>query len=691
MKISSLIRNIFLVAIALAIAFAYIIQLMSIQIVDGDYYASQTTQLLEATQSVQASRGQISDINGNILTTNKIVYKVIIQKAFFPSGSENQIISRIVKIMQANNEEWIDNIPISMTAPFTFKTGVTDEKLDAFKQAIGVNVDATVQNCLDALAQTYKLDKEKYDSQMQRAILGVRYEMTSKDFSYNNRYVFAEDVNLKTVTALKEQSIMLAGTDIVEEPVRVYERSTTAPHILGTYESISDVEYEERKDSGYTLNDQIGKFGIELAMEEALRGENGIRTIVRDSNGNAVSDEITDSVEPGNSVKLTIDADFQDDLQEILKNQIAWLHYNNDPNRGNNCPAGAAVVLDAKTGAVLAMASYPTYDLNDYVDDYFSVLNADDTPLLNRAINGLYRPGSAFKTINAIAGLSEGIINRDTPGICTGRYTFYDDYQPGCTGYHYGYNVVDSLYVSCNIFFYDLGRRLGIDTLSKYATAFGYGTDLGLGIGESQGRFITPEVYEKITGITWTPGNVLQASIGQSETQVTPLNLAVQAMTLANNGVRYKPYLVDSVWNYDFTEQLSKTEPVVAATIDDNGSNAFSIVREGMIKVSTWCTWPSGSNLWTFDYLPHAIAIKTGTAESDSSYSTFTSTVMGYYPADDPQIAFGIILEKGEYSRYMIRNIIDAYFYDCYEPDVDADGNIVSPWKRWDGEKTPVR
>lgn len=690
MRAGMIIRNAFLVLIAIVIAGAYSIQLMSIQIVDGEYYASQTKQLLEATQSVQASRGQIADVNGDVLTTNKIVYKVIIQKAFFPSQSQNEIISRLLAIMNKNNQKWIDSVPITMTEPLQF-TDVSDEELDAFKEKIRVNVDATVENCIDALAELYKLDLEQYDAVNARCILGVRYQMTQNDFSYNNRYVFAEDIDLKTVTAIKEQSALLSGIDIIEEPERVYVRSSTAPHILGTYEAISLDEYKELKDEGYNLNDNIGKFGIELMMEDELRGENGVRTIVRDSNGNAVSDEITSTVQPGNSVKLTIDADFQDDLQLILENQIKWLHYNDDPERGNQCPAGAVVVLDAKTGAVLGLASYPTYDLNDYLDDYFEVLNREESPLLNRALNGLYRPGSAFKTINSIAGLSEGLIDRNTRGICTGRYTYYSDYQPGCTGSHYGYNVIDSLYVSCNIFFYDLGRQLGIDKLAEYANAFGYGTELGLGLGESTGRFITPEIFEKVTGVSWTPGNVLQASIGQSETQVTPLNLAVQAMTLANDGIRYKPYIVDSVWNYDYTELVSKTEPEIAATIDDNGTNAFDIVEEGMIKVSTWCTWPSGSDKWTFDYLPYDVAIKTGTAESDSSYNTFTSTVMGYYPAHDPQIAFGIILEKGEYSRYMIRNIIDAYFYDCYEPDTDEEGNIISPWKRWNGEKTPVR
>lgn len=686
-KISGIIRTMALVALIVVSAFLCVIQLMKIQIVDGSSYANASEKSYTATQTIQAARGQITDCNGVVMNSNKIVYKVIIQKAFFLSGSENTIIARTINILKDNNQEWIDELPITLEAPYEF-TG-SDAVVDKFKAAIGVNVDATVDNCMKALVAKYKIDTETYGEQMIRYIAGVRYEMQIKDFSYDNRYIFAEDIDKTTVINLKEQSFLLNGIDIVEEPIRVYLRGSTAPHVLGTIGAISEEKYTELKDEGYSLNDTIGTNGIEKAMESVLRGENGTRTITRDSSGSAISDEITQSVQAGNSVKLTIDSEFQDTIQEILENQIKWLHYYDDPNRGNQCDAGSVVVLNAKTGAVLAMANYPSYDLNDYVDDYSAVLNAEGNPLYNRAINGLYRPGSTFKTITGSAGLVSGLIDRTTPGICTGVYTYYTDYQPKCTGYHYGYTIVDALKVSCNIFFYDLGRRLGIDYLSNYASKFGIGQDLGLEIGGSSGRMTTPDLYEKLIGTEWTPGNTLQAAIGQSETLVTPLHLAVQAMTLANDGVRYQPYLVDSVWNYDMTDMLYKTEANAVETIDDAGTDAFSIVREGMIAVSTNCTWPIYAQTWIFDYLPYSVAIKTGTAQVTET--TYNSTICGYYPAEDPQIAFGIVLEKGEFSRYMIRNIIDAYFYDCYEPDLDEDGNVVSPWKRWTEEKVAVR
>lgn len=698
MKIGSIVRSIFLVVIACFLVFLAGLQLMKIQIVNGDYYASQTETFREATQSISAARGQISDASGNILVSNKSVYKVIVQRAFLPLGQENDIIAETLSILENNGEEWIDNVPITLTEPFEF-TDVDEDELDKFKEKIKLNVDATVEHCLKALADLYKIDTEKYDQRMIRLISGVRYEMVQMDFSNDNPYILAEDISLTTVLKLKEQGFLLSGIEISQEPMRVYIRGDIAPHVLGTIGHIDKTEYDNSKDENgdtiYTINDYIGKTGLELGMEPVLKGTDGERTIVRSSKGDVVTDEISSAVMPGNSIKLTIDSKFQEDLQTILENEIKWLNNTqSEPQRGRDCDSGAIVVLNAKTGAVLGMASYPTFNLLDYVEDPLGVANGKDgASMFNLAVDGLYRPGSAFKTINATAGLCEGIIGGDTIISCNHKYTYYSDYQPTCTGTHGAISVRYGLYHSCNIFFYDLARRMGIDTLSNYATQFGYGTDLGLEIPTSKGQMTTPENYEKVTNNDWDVGQVLQAGIGQSATQVTPLNLAVQALTLANNGKRLKPYLVDSVWNYDYTEMISKTEPTVVHEIVDKGTNAFDTVREGMIMVSNWCNWPIevGSAGWIFTGLPGKVAIKTGTAEEDSIGKYYTSTVMGYYPADDPQIAFGIILGKADYSRYTIRNVIDAYFYDCYEPDMDEDGNIVSPWKRWTEERTPVR
>lgn len=686
-KVSKVIRTVVLILTVFLMLFLCILRLLKLQIVDGaDYLAMAETSYI-SEYDVIATRGQIFDVNNVLLTSNRTVYKVIFQKAFMIPGTENEVIFRTVSVLNENNEKWNDSVPISYDEPYIFTTD-DEEEIDKFKERIRVNLDATADNCITELKRKYEIDKTRYSENDQRVIAGIRYEMELKDFSYDNRFTLADDVCLDTVIRLKEDSLQLSGIDVIEESARDYVESSTAPHILGVVGSLTYDEYQGLKNEGYSYNDIIGTYGIERAMESVLRGENGQRTIARDSNGNAVSDKITKEAKAGDSVRLTIDYKFQNDLQNILANHINWL--NNTADRGNDCDAGAVVVLNAKTGAVLGMASYPTYDLLESIENYNAVLNATGNPMYNRCINGLYRPGSAFKTITAADGLINGLIDKNSRAECTGVYTFYSasDYQPKCTGYHLGYDVVNCLRWSCNIFFYDLGRRLGIDELCSFAQKFGYGQNLGLEIGGLSGQMSSPELYEKLRGEPWTDGNTLQAAIGQMDTLVTPLHLSIQALTLANDGVRLKPYLVDSVWNYEGTEMIYKTEPETVSVIE-NQNDAFEIVREGMIAVSTLVTWPTSSNLWNFDYLPYSVAIKTGTAETGDGY--YTSTVMGYYPAEEPQIAFGIILEKGEYSRYMVRNIIDAYFYDCYEPDSDENNIVLTPWKRWEDDRKPIR
>ncbi len=685
--ISRIIRTIILILIVFAMLFLCVLRLLQLQVVEGADYLALAKTSYKSEYEVVATRGQIFDVNNVILTSNRTVYKVIFQKAFLINGTENEVISRAVNVLQENDEKWNDSVPVSYTEPYFFTTN-DEELIDSFKKRIKVNLDATADNCITELKRKYKINESLFSEKQQRIIAGVRYEMELKDFSYDNRFTFADDVSLDTVIRLKEDSLKLSGIDIIEESARDYVESSTAPHVLGTVGSLSYEEYQLLKSEGYSYNDIIGTYGVEKAMESVLRGENGLRCITRDSDGNAISDEIIREAVAGDSVRLTIDYKFQNDLQEILANHINWL--NNTADRGNDSDAGAVVVLDAKTGAVLGMATYPTYDLVDSIEDYSMVLNASGNPMYNRCINGLYRPGSAFKTITAADGLINGLIDKNTRAECTGVYTFYSssDYQPKCTGYHIGYDVVNCLKWSCNIFFYDLGRRLGIDELCSFAQKFGYGQNLGLEIGGLPGQMSSPQLFEKLRGEPWTDGNTLQAAIGQMDTLVTPLHLSVQALTLANDGVRMKPYVIDSVWNYEGTEMIYKTEPVVVEKIE-NLNNSFEIVREGMIAVSTLVTWPTSSSLWNFDYLPYSVAIKTGTAETGDGY--YTSTVMGYYPAEDPQIAFGIVLEKGEYSRYMVRNIIDAYFYDCYEPDINEDGIVMTPWKRWENIKKEIR
>ncbi|MGN1102289.1 MAG: penicillin-binding transpeptidase domain-containing protein, partial [Huintestinicola sp.] len=403
-----------------------------------------------------------------------------------------------------------------------------------------------------------------------------------------------------------------------------------------------------------------------------LRGKKGVRTL-EIQGGAVVSDEITEEAVPGNTIKLTVDSDYQRKVQTILENHIYWLNNQTSSKaKGTEANAGALVVLDARSGALLAGATSPTYDLKDYLENYSKVANGENSPLLNRVTSGLYRPGSTFKTVTATAALNEGIISPTDVVNCQKFYTYWEGWSPECTGYHGRLNVVGALRESCNIFFYEVGRVMGIDRITEYASAYGLGEEMGLetGRGVKTGYIASPDTFEARQQV-WQAGNVIQAAIGQSDTYVTPLQMAAQALMIGNRGVRYQTYLVDSVYTYNMEELVSKTEPAVAAVIEDKTGYTFDTVIEGMEEAAAFkaYTYPTVKDYYTDSYLltdlPKKAAIKTGTPQMTSKSDT-GSAFIGFYPADDPDIAFSGFVEKGEYSKLMIREIIEAYYDKNY-------------------------
>jgi len=645
--------NTFILVIIVLVAMALGgLRLMKIQIVDGTDYLNQTKTPYISKQVINATRGEIVDINSKSIVENKVAFCVIIENAFFPPDNTkaNEILNKTVKILKEYNYDYIESIPISFEKPYTFKENREDD-IEKLKALINLNVYATAENCIDKLIDDYDIS-DKYTDEEIRIIAGIRYEMLLKNFSISNKFILAQDVSTDVITKIKEMGLELSGVDIAEEPIRSYTQVDIIPHEIGTVGPIYAEEYEELKYKGYALNDTVGKSGIEYAMEDYLRGRNGIREIAT-LNGTVVSSKITQNVTPGNTIKLTIDSEFQRKVQGVLDDFIKYL---NDTPKYKNVNAGSIVVLDAKTGAVLALATAPTYTIDEYINNYDEILQRPNTPLINRATDGLYRPGSTFKTISATAGLNEGIVTSSSTFFCGKTYKFHD-ITVGCTGYHSNINVIRSIQVSCNIYYYELSQRLGIDKLTEYAQLYGLGQSLGLESGDSAGYIANPDTFERL-GLDWTIGQLLQAAIGQSEVAVTPLQLASVACTIANEGVRYKPYLVDSIYNYTMTEQIKKTESVIASQINLNYDGIYDYIKQGMILAAQ--NTPSGE--YSLNGLGFDVAIKTGTPQQDSRVQD--SVFIGFAPADDPQIAFAGIIEGGTNSKYMVRKIIDAYFFD---------------------------
>jgi penicillin-binding protein 2 len=668
-KIAEYIRAFLFFALTLAVLALGVVRLMKIQVVDGDSYVDKALLTRTAEQVINSPRGEITDINGMRIVSNKVGYNVIFEKAFYPEDnkSQNAIIAETAAILKSYDAEWIDTLPISRTRPYEF---YADRESDIAKMRKNINVQpyATASDCIEAMKILFGIDSE-YSLTEIRNICGIRHEMMLRSFSLENTYTFAEDIPLEAVAKIKELSFRLQGTDVVAEAVRVVNIGDVAPHLIGSTGMISTDEYEKGRetDLNYALNDSIGKSGIELALESELRGIKGVRTFTL-YNNEVVSDEITTPAVPGHSVKLTFDIAFQRDVQETLMEHILWLQNQDHIDmKGTEATGGAFVVLDASgddAGAVLASASYPTYNLADYKTSY-AALGSDPTlPLYNRATSGLYRPGSTFKTVTATAALNEGYIDLSTYLTCNHVYTYWSDYQPRCTGWHGRINVVTALEKSCNIFFYEVGRVMGIDLIDSYAALYGLGEPTGLETGGQTGWVASPALFEQ-KKLDWQAGLVVQAAIGQSETNVTPMQLAVLANTIANDGVRYRPHLLDSVWDYNLKTIKSRTMAEVLSTIDDKSGITFSTVKKGMAQAANFFEYSYPTELqygksYLLSDIPGGVAIKTGTPQMTSAEDT-GSAFIGYYPADNPEIAFAGFIEHGEWSKLMIREMIMNY------------------------------
>ncbi len=652
--VSDTIKSIIIVTVVVLLGTFASMRLMKIQVVGSNDIVTRRTYGSDALvyrREITPTRGEILDFNGNILIENTTRCDLVLQKAFFPEdiAEGNSCLLEIYNALLAHGYVFEDTLPITRTAPYEY----TEEDVAEVVEALNLNVYASAENCIDKLISDYRID-EKYTADEKRIIAGMRYTMMDKDFSYSLDLVLAKNVDHQTVIDMKELGNFCRGIEAVDSAERRIVRGDILPHEIGTVGPIYAEEYDDLKDKGYAMNDQVGKSGIELAMERELRGAAGTEevTVV---DGAIVDVKTLEETVPGESVKLTVDGAYQLKLQGILDNFLKNRPYYN----GNKVNRGALVVLDAKTGAVKGMATAPTYNLKDMVEDYDSLLKAENSPMFNRCTWGQYLPGSTFKTITATAGLNEGVITGDSTFTCTRHYEFYGG-KFQCTGYHGAISVRRAVEVSCNIFFYETARNLGIDNITKYAKLYGLGSSTGIETGDASGFLCNPETFAE-RGQPWYIGYVIQAGIGNQDCGFTPLQLANVAATIGNRGVRYQPYLVDSLYTYGSNELVKKTKPTVADKIDLNYDYVYDYIIGGMMDAARNCPPP-----YQLTDLGFSVAIKTGTPQTDANdLNKQNSVFIGFAPADDPEIAFAGVIEGGEYSKYMIRDIILSY-QQCY-------------------------
>ncbi len=653
-SITDNIKSIIIVIIVVLLGTFASMRLMKIQVVGSDEIVTRKTygsDALTYVREITPTRGEIMDFNGNVLVENTTRCDIVLQKAFFPEdiAEGNKCLLKIYKALLDRGYVFEDTLPITRTMPYEY----TEEDVAEVVESLNLNVYATADNCIDKLISDYKID-DSYTPDEKRIIAGMRYTMMDKDFSYSLDLVLAKNVDHQTVVDMKELGNFCRGIEAVDAAERKIVRGDILPHEIGVIGPIYAEEYDDLKDKGYAMNDEVGKSGIELAMEKELRGKAGTEEVTV-IDGAIIDVKTREETVPGESVKLTVDGAYQLKLQGILDNFLKTHPYYN----GNKVNKGALVVLDAKTGAVKGMATAPTYNLKDMAEDYDSLVKAENSPMFNRCTWGQYLPGSTFKTITATAGLNEGVITGETTFNCTRNYEFYGG-KFQCTGYHGAISVRRAIEVSCNIFFYETSRNLGIDNITKYAKLYGLGSSTGIETGDAAGFLCNPETFAE-RGQPWYIGYVIQAGIGNQDCGFTPLQLANAAATIGNRGVRYKTYLVDSLYTYGSNELVKKTKPTVADKIELNYDYVYDYVVGGMIDAAKACPVP-----YELTDLGFNVAIKTGTPQTDMNDKNKQNSVfIGFAPADDPEIAFAGVIEGGEYSKYMIRDMILSY-QQCY-------------------------
>lgn len=513
-----------------------------------------------------------------------------------------------------------------------------------------------------------------------RTIAGILFELY-----YRNRitswppYTFATDVSIDFITRVKELS--LPGVEIETTSVRKYNTEYAA-HLLGYTGAITSETWPTYKEKGgYTMNDYVGITGAESAFESYLKGTSGTRAIERNENGKIISSQwLTDSEtgeslapQPGQNVFLTIDIDLQQQVEEILANGVAGL-------QSKETEGAACVVLDVNSGDVLASASYPTYSLSTFSQDYKDLSEDSLKPLLNRALQGLYPPGSTFKMITAIAALELGIVEPDTQINDKGVYTFYSSPQPQCWYYrqyrktHGLQNVSQAIMNSCNYYFYEVGRLVGIERLDQYAAMFGLGQKTGIELTEQAGVVASPEFTESLGG-TWYEGNILSVAIGQESTQVTPIQLANYIATLVNGGTRYSTHLLKTVKSNDFSEVTYNYEPKVVGQVEMEEENRQAVM-EGMLMLTT-----EGSVSSAFKDVPVSVGAKTGSAQV-SAQTNSNAVFVCFAPYDDPQIAVAIAVEHGGSGSELGKiaaQIVTAYFSVQGEQGTITQENTLVP------------
>lgn len=670
-KRSSNLRFNVLIAIVLVIGFILICQLINLQLVHGNEYRILSSSRLTRETVIRADRGEILDSKGVKLVTTSTGFILNLYRTTTDNEQLNDNILNIIKVLEENGDKQVDNLILTVE-PFGFSTD-NEESIKRWKKNNGLNENYNAEECFYSLKDKYQIRNDNI--QDARKIMAIRYEITQKGYSNIRPVEIANNISKNSVLKFSEQNSKFFGIDIVTTPVVTYNYGTLASHLLGYCGKITQAELE--KNDGYAENDLIGKTGIQYVFEKYLRGKNGIRQIDMDVNGNITGEYITEEPIVGADVQLTIDANIQSVAEKALKEDIEKIS-NGGYAETSEATAGAVVVMNIKTGEVLALASYPDFEpqlfVNGISNEKYQEYN-EEQALYNRAISGAYAPGSTFKMVTAMAGLETGKISTGERINCIGVYPqahkpvcwYYTKYRGG----HGALNISEAIQHSCNYFFYEVGNRIGIDTLSSYASYFGLGRKTGIELPSESSGNIASRARAEEENREWYLGETLSASIGQSYNNATPIQMAKYISILVNGGHQINVTTIKAVKNSDGTEiQKDEINRYVnnLLGIDDTNDeekifdeNNMRYVMEGMKNVTT----ESGGTAYSI-FKDSAVTVggKTGSAQAGKKTHAW---FVGFAPFDNPEIAVVAIVENGGHGAYaaqIAKDIFDSYFYE---------------------------
>lgn len=690
-----------------AVLLIYLGVLYNIQVNEYDKYMAQSIRSIAREEKVEASRGIITDRSGRPLVSNRSTYNLTFDASLLRDGEdENEAILRLVQLCQSHGVDWEDNLPITREAPFTYtldqqsaiqknrfvtyvkslsgarsllgtyllqhpeslegeeaaailaQTELSDDNkakalvdlltADTLTAPLLTRAGVTATGLLNMMRETLKLPAD-FSLGDARLVLGVQYELSLRKLDNYDAYILAEDIDTTFISLLSDGGF--AGARVGSSTVREYE-TTYAAHILGTVGRLYKEDWDQLKGQGYDMDDWIGKDGAELAFEKYLKGTDGRRVVSSNSDGKITGEFYSEEPEPGSTVELTIDLK----LQEAVENTLAATVTSMNEEDGHASRGAAAVVEKVGTGEILALASYPTFDLSTYRQTFNSLNSPEENPgrpLLNRATQGIYPPGSTLKPFTAIAALESGAVTVTEKIRDTGKWVYpgSPESYTWCWN-HAGHgllNVSGAITNSCNYFFAEMGYRMGMDTLRDYLTAFGLGESTGIEIGDKLGTL--PQNPQGQNQAPW-------AAYGQANQVYTPVQLANALATLVSGGKHCQAHLLKAVKSYDNAQVLATGDTSPANVIDIRDSS-LQAVKKGMYDLTT-----TGSLSSYFRNCVVSAGAKTGTAQRGGNF-TNNGVFVCFAPYEDPEIAVAIVIEEGGSGSALAStavSILNAYF-----------------------------